>query len=87
MCGEPLRGRAERAHRIRRRDGGDRLANLLLLHPGCHAWTHSHPVEAMERGLIVHALSSIDVALVPVRLGTRGLVLLDDDGGWERVHG
>lgn len=78
MCGEQLLNRAERAHRIRRRDGGDRLANVLLLHPHCHAWTHAHPRDAMARGLILptHA----DPLSVPVLYRGTTLVLLDDEG-------
>lgn len=52
-CGQPLAGSAERHHRQRRRVGGDALANLVLLHPRCHADVHSHPVLARERGFIV----------------------------------
>lgn len=79
MCGKPLNGSAERAHRVRRRDGGDRLSNLLLLHPACHAWTHAHPLQSNARGYILptHA----DPATTPVLWRGTELVLLDDDGG------
>lgn len=78
MCGDILEGHSERAHRVRRRDGGDRLANLLLLHPFCHAWTHAHPVEAGALGLIL--ATHQDPAAVPVWHRATGWVLLDDNG-------
>lgn len=78
-CGHPLRGRAERHHRQRRRDGGDRLANLLLLSPECHAWVTTHPDEARRRGLIVSAYED-DPAAVPVLHRGRVWVLLGDGG-------
>lgn len=79
-CDVALSGRAERHHRQRRRDGGDRLANLLLLAPECHAWVTTHPAVALDRGLIVSAHAA-DPAQVPVLW--RGAVwsLLDDAGG------
>lgn len=80
-CGRPLNGRAERHHRMRRRDGGDRLSNLLLLLPECHSWVTEHPTEAKANGWIVE-VGIADPADVPVRLGLSGaLWLLDDQGG------
>lgn len=76
----------ERHHRVRRRDGGDRLANLLLLHSRCHAYWTEHPAEARARGITV--LVGTDPATVPIYRGisvdraTSGPPLyLDDDGG------
>lgn len=77
-CGQPLRGRVERHHRARRRDGGDRLANLVYLLPEHHAWWTDHPEEARARGLVVSAWR--DPAGVAVLTG-RGWVYLDDRGG------
>jgi hypothetical protein len=68
----------ERAHRQRRTVGGDRLANILMLCPMCHAWSHAHPTEAMERGLIVSAFA-VDPADVPVTMPD-GVFFLDDMG-------
>ena len=79
-CGDPLDGVCERHHRKRRQAGGDRLANLLVLHPSCHRWWTAHPARAMERGIIVSM--NADPADVPVE-GYKGrpvLLLLDDDG-------
>jgi hypothetical protein len=78
-CGQPLNGNLERHHRIRRRDGGDRLSNLLALHSRCHTYITEHPEEAKANGWIVSALSSIDPADAPVRIAG-SLWYLRDDG-------
>lgn len=78
-CGQPLAGSMERHHRIRRRDGGDRLSNLLALHPRCHTYITEHPDEAKANGWIVSALSGIDPTDAPVRIDGV-LWLLRDDG-------
>ena len=87
-CGHDLGDQLERHHRQRRRVGGDRLANLLALHPRCHAYITEHPEEARANGWIVDAEGIGGVAPnpaeVPVRLpglGGTALWLLDDDGG------
>jgi hypothetical protein len=84
-CGRPIGESAERHHRQRREVGGDRLANLLLLHSECHAWITEHPEAAQEAGWIVSTLGPIggapDPADVPVRLPDGWLWLLRDDGG------
>lgn len=87
-CGErvgtqPGELRAERHHRQRRRDGGDRLANLLLLCARCHRRITDRPeseTRARERGYIVSALGVEDPAAVPVLLWGDTWVLLDDGG-------
>jgi hypothetical protein len=77
-CGQLLTS-MERHHRIRRRDGGDRLSNLLALHPRCHAYITEHPEEAKANGWIVSALGTTGPDEAPVRIdGT--LWLLRDDG-------
>lgn len=87
-CGEPTGGRYERHHRMRRRDGGDRLANLMVLRPRCHAYWTEHPAEARARGIIVSALGNADVADVPVigYSGLPGAVYLDDRGRTRRAR-
>jgi hypothetical protein len=71
----------ERHHRMRRRDGGDRLANLLLLHRACHARITENPGWARDRGLIVSALGQADLLATPVWYQDQGWVVLDDQGG------
>lgn len=78
-CGHPLAGRMERHHRIRRRDGGDRLSNLLVLHSSCHQYVTEHPEEARANGWIVSALSGVDPAAAPVRIAG-ALWFLRDNG-------
>lgn len=77
-CGNELRGRAERHHRTRRRDGGDRLANLLLLLPDHHRRWTENPAEAVDRGIIVPTWA--DPAATPVLHRGRTWLRLADDG-------
>ncbi len=79
VCGKPLGGTMERHHRQRRAIGGDRLANLLALHPGCHQWITEHPAEARAAGVIVSAYER-DPATVPLLTPDGSYVLLTDDG-------
>lgn len=53
-------------HRIRRRDGGHGIANLVGLCGACHTWAHGHPRDAMELGYIVSAYVD-DVAEVRIK--------------------
>lgn len=76
-CGRNY-GPFERHHRKRRRDGGDRLANILLLCRDCHHHTTEHPLKAREAGLIVSV--SRDPAEVPFLQLHRNWVWLDDAG-------
>lgn len=79
VCGDLLRGRVERHHRKRRRDGGDTLAQILYLHPGCHNKVTENPTWAHDHGYIVWvAENPLDV---PVFWCGRQWVLLDDEGG------
>ena len=76
-CEKSLNNDGARHHRMRRREGGDRLANLLVLHTRCHTDIHGHPLDAKERGFIVPTWE--DVLTVPVWT-RRGGWLLDDEG-------
>ncbi len=78
-CGRPLGGDLARHHRQRRQIGGDRLSNLVALHTSCHEWTHAHPEEARELGLIVSSHAP-DPELVPLSTVDGKLVTLHDDG-------
>lgn len=86
-CGDRIRDKAERHHRQRRTVGGDRYANLLLLHPACHQWITEHPTEARERGWIVsaHGADPADVPVVFTGTPVPSVWLLADDGTRERV--
>lgn len=81
--GEQLAERdVERHHRKRKRDGGDRLANLLRCCSTHHHYAHEHPAWARERGFIVNALGiDNDPADRPVLLWGDTWVQLDDEGG------
>lgn len=65
-CGKGLRGDAHRHHRMRRKEGGDRLENLVLVHGACHAELHSQVWEARRRGFVVPTWS--DPLAWPVHL-------------------
>lgn len=78
-CGKDTYGvQTERHHRQRRRDGGDRLSNLLLLRRECHQYWTEHPTEAKSRGIIVPPWT--DPADTPVLLRGTSWSLLTDDG-------
>jgi len=76
-CGKHLDNDAARHHRMRRREGGDRLANLVMIHMRCHVYIHGHPLEAKERGFIVPPWA--DLLTTPL-VTQRGAWLLDDEG-------
>lgn len=69
----------ERHHRKRRRDGGDRLCNVIYLCRPHHQWVTEHPAEARKLGLIVSVYR--DPADVPILYHRKDWMLLDDDGG------
>ncbi len=61
-------------------------SNLILLcgsgsNEGCHLWVHTHQREAMEQGWIVSGFND-HPEQVPVRIYGKGLVLLDNMGGY-----
>lgn len=76
-CGHEC-GPVERHHRKRKREGGDSLANLVMVGRPCHAEIHAHPVEARRQGFIVSV--SRNPAEVPVMWRRREWMQLDDDG-------
>lgn len=74
---------AERHHRKRRRDGGDRLSNLLYLCRGCHREITDQPESvtlARALGHIVPALGIAEPDTYPVKLWGTTWVLLTDEG-------
>jgi hypothetical protein len=76
-CGKGLNNDAARHHRMRRKDGGDRLSNVVLLHTRCHVYVHAHPDEAKERGVIVPPWEDLLTAKITT---WRGTFYLADDG-------
>lgn len=92
-CGRSLTVVAgSRHHRLKRREGGHTASVLVLLCGSgvtlCHGWAHSHPKAARAEGLIIPAagrIRAVDVPHIPVKT-VDGWVLLDDDGGRERIH-
>lgn len=76
-----------RHHRMRRRDGGHRASNLILLcgsgTTGCHGWAHNHPEAARAEGIIVPANGRALPELIPVLtwwLFSRVWMMLHDSG-------
>lgn len=80
-CGRGLNGDGVRHHRMRRRDGGDRLCNIVILHTACHniapLSVHQNPEVAMTRGFIVPSWA--DPATSPILI-EKSTYLLDDAG-------
>lgn len=57
-------------HRIRRRDGGHGIANLVGLCRTCHSWVHAHPKQAQDSGYIVGPyVEDVAVALIKTFMG------------------
>lgn len=82
--GDPLHiDSAHRHHRERRRDGGDKLSNLLLICADCHGSITDKPeseTHARRDGYIVRALGLATPESTPVLLWGDTWVLLGDDG-------
>lgn len=85
ICGKT--GRVERHHRKRRRDGGDRLSNVVFAcgPGGCHQHLTEHPAEARKMGWIV-SLSREPDEIPFLRFRTEW-VFLDDVGGVRTAYG
>ncbi len=61
-------------------------SNLILLcgsgsNEGCHLWVHTHQREAMDNGWLVSGFND-HPEQVPVMVYGKGLVLLDNMGGY-----
>ena len=83
-CGRPWGDRLNVHHRRLRSQGGSgEAANGISVcgsgTTGCHGAIHAHPARAAERGHIVR--SGDAPTEVPV-LSWRGLIILNDAGGW-----
>ena len=66
-------------HRMRRREGGHAVSNLVGLCRSDHEWAHKFPNAAKDDGYII-ATHVDDPATVPIRT-FMGPVLFDDKGG------
>lgn len=66
-------------HRIRRREGGHAMSNLMRICTTCHRRAHSVPLWATAKGYTVSAVQDIDPASVPLWTFS-GWMLLRDDG-------
>jgi hypothetical protein len=75
--------RTVRHHRQRKAVGGDRLANLMLIHGECHLEIHANPERSRDLGHIVSVYVP-DPATAPV-LYQRGPTVLLDDLGTKQV--
>lgn len=73
-------------HRMRRREGGHEVGNLIWVDRTCHDRIHSFPEWARDNGWIVTALAGFEegVSERPVRIGGKMAYLLPD-GGYEWV--
>lgn len=71
-------------HRMRRREGGHRMSNLIRVCSIDHRTIHANPAWALEFGLTVSAVFEQDPSLVPV-LTYRGWTLFDDEGGFDVI--
>jgi hypothetical protein len=70
-------------HRVPRRDGGHRTANLAFGCHACHAKAHASPKWGYEVGIMASRYG-VDLTLVPV-WSWRGWILLDDEGGYRVI--
>lgn len=71
-------------HRIRRREGGHRLSNLIRVCSTDHRALHANPAWALERGYTVSAVMDADPSKVAVHT-YRGWALYDDEGGYQVI--
>lgn len=99
LCGLPLSG--ERGfdwsvhHRCPRGAGGTSVgwvgsaANGLLLHghgtAGCHGVVEANRARAGHDGFLLSRLGRATALVIPVRHAVHGWVVLDAEGGFERV--
>lgn len=71
----------EQHHRVRRRDGGHRLSNLVLLCHDCHKTITENPLTAKLSGYIVPPWRENGTLTTPLQMSNMRWVYLDDDGG------
>jgi len=80
-CGVPG---TEIQHRMRRREGGHHLWNLVLMCHACHMWAHAHPAIARAFGWVisVHKRMPEDT---PIYAFWGEWVSLADDGTYRKA--
>jgi 5-methylcytosine-specific restriction endonuclease McrA len=71
----------EQHHRIRRRDGGHRRSNIVLLCHDCHRDVTENPLTAKLTGYIVPPWIEDGTLVTPLQDSNGRWVLLDDEGG------
>lgn len=72
-------------HRMRRREGGHRMSNLIRVCSNDHRAIHANPSWALELGFTLSAVfEAVDPSTAPVRT-YRGWVLFDDEGSFRVV--
>jgi hypothetical protein len=76
-------GATAKHHRMRRREGGHGLWNVISLCDGCHRWAHANVTVARREGYIIPTFSQAPKE-VPLR-AYWDWVLLDEEGGLART--
>jgi 5-methylcytosine-specific restriction endonuclease McrA len=70
----------EQHHRVRRRDGGHRRSNIVLLCHDCHREVTLNPLTSKLTGYIVPPWLADAAPTTPLMTFTGAWVLLDDEG-------
>lgn len=70
-------------HRMRRREGGHGLWNIVTLCDGCHRWAHANVTDARADGYIIPTYTQAP-DLIPLR-AYWDWVLADEEGGLARA--
>lgn len=71
-------------HRMRRREGGHAVSNLVLLCRTCHEYCHKNPRIAQSEGFIIPANQFGVDSTAPVKTW-RGWACHDDEGNFTHV--
>jgi len=74
-CGVPG---TEIQHRMRRREGGHHLWNLVLMCHACHAWAHGHPAIARAFGWVISVHADLPNQRPLYTFWGEWLILTDD---------
>lgn len=66
-------------HRVRRREGGHEMSNLMRICSTCHRRVHSNPKWAQSKGYTISAVQDINPESIPLWT-FKGWLMLRDDG-------